>query len=286
MSKHTLEQVLEALINKEEDRASELLHQFFVSKGKSIYEELSQLDQQLEEDELEEGLGGVPGQDFEDEIIADETELDDERLFSEADDEPEDPMAADEPTEPEATADLAMGDEEGAEAGAEPEMGGEGAEGGEAEEAIQKADDAIEELRAIFAELMGGDAGADAGAEELPAGDEAGAEETEESFKAFGESAKLSAVAPAQMGDDGDKSAKSPVSSGPKVSDQGAKPVKTNTGTVKAGTEGGLAKPSASAINTGNVNVPGNKKAPAYKSVAVPKNSDSASNKTSPVAKG
>ena len=283
MSKHTLEQVLEALINKEEDRASELLHQFFVSKGKSIYEELSQLDQQLEEDELEEGLGGAPGQDFEDEIISDETELDDERLFSEADDEPEDPMAADEPTEPEATADLAMGDEEGAEAGAEPEMGAEGGEG-EAEEAIQKADDAIEELRAIFAELMGGDAGAEAGAEELPA--DAGAEETEESFKAFGESAKLSAVAPAQMGDDGDKSAKSPVSSGPKVSDQGAKPVKTNSGTVKAGTEGGLAKPSATAINSGNVNVPGNKKAPAYKSVAVPKNSDGASNKTSPVAKG
>ena len=288
MSKHTLEQVLEALINKEEDRASELLHQFFVSKGKSIYEELSQLDQQLEEDELEEGLGGVPGQDFEDEIIADETELDDERLFSEADDEPEDPMAADEPTEPEATADLAMGDEEAGELGADADMGGEGGEQGEAEEAIQKADDAIEELRAIFAELMGGEgaeAGSDAGAEELPAGDEAGAEETEESYKAFGESAKLSAVAPAQMGDDGDKSAKSPVSSGPKVSDQGAKPVKTNTGTVKAGTEGGLAKPSASAINTGNVNVPGNKKAPAYKNVAVPKNSDTAGNKTSPVAK-
>lgn len=279
MSKHTLEQVLEALINKEDDRASELLHQFFVAKGKSIYEELSELDNQLEEDELEEGFGAAPSEDFEDEIIADETELDDESLFAEADDEePEDAMAADEPTEPEATADLAMGGEEEP-AGDELGMGGEeGGEGGEAEEVLQKADDAIEELKAIFAELMGKPAGDDAG---IP-----GAEETEESYAAFGESAKLSAVAPAQMGDDGDKSAKSPVSSGPKVSDQGAKPVKTNTGTVKAGTEGGLAKPSATAINTGNVNVPGNKKAPAYKNVAVPKNSDSASNKTSPVAKG
>jgi hypothetical protein len=279
MSKHTLEQVLEALINKEDDRASELLHQFFVAKGKSIYEELSELDNQLEEDELEEGFGAAPSQDFEDEIIADETELDDESLFAEADDEePEDAMAADEPTEPEATADLAMGGEEEP-AGDELGMGGEeGGEGGEAEEVLQKADDAIEELKAIFAELMGKPAGDAAG---MP-----GAEETEESYAAFGESAKLSAVAPAQMGDDGDKSAKSPVSSGPKVSDQGAKPVKTNTGTVKAGTEGGLAKPSATAINTGNVNVPGNKKAPAYKNVAVPKNSDSASNKTSPVAKG
>ena len=61
MSKHTLEQVLEALINKEDDRASDLLHQFFVQKGKSIYEELSSFDEQLEEDEeadLEEGIGG------------------------------------------------------------------------------------------------------------------------------------------------------------------------------------------------------------------------------------
>lgn len=260
MSKHTLEQVLEALINKEEDRASELLHQFFVSKGKSIYEELSSLDQQLEEEELDEDFGTSPEQDFEDEIIADETELEDESLFAEADDEPEDPMAADEPTEPEATADLAMDDEEG----------GEGAED-EAEEALQKVEDALADLKAAFAEIMGG---------EMPAGEE----ETEEAFDPLGESASLTAVSAPTHGDNG-KNTKSPVSSGPKVSDNGAKPVKVNSGTVSAGTEGGLAKPSATAINSGNVNVPGNKKAPALKSVATPKNSDSASNKTSPVAK-
>ncbi len=271
MSKHTLEQVLEALINKEEDRASELLHQFFVSKGKSIYEELSSLDQQLEEEELDEDFGTSPEQDFEDEIIADETELEDESLFAEADDEPEDPMAADEPTEPEATADLAMGDEEGAEAPEAGEEGGEGAEG-EAEEALEKVEDALADLKAAFAEIMGG---------EMPAGEE---EETEEAFDPLGESASLTAVSAPTHGDNG-QNTKSPVSSGPKVSDNGAKPVKVNSGTVGAGTEGGLAKPSATAINSGNVNVPGNKKAPALKSVATPKNSDSASNKTSPVAK-
>lgn len=282
MSKHTLEQVLEALLNKEEDRASELLHQFFVSKGKSIYEELSQLDQQLEEEELEEEdldetIGGSPAQDFEDEIIADETELEDESLFAEADDEPEDPMAADEPTEPEATADLTMGDE----ADAEEPAGAEGGEG-EAEEALEKVEDALAELKAAFAEIMGEPAPEEGAPEE--AGIE-GEEETEEAFDPLGESAKLTPVPAAQMGDDGDKSAKSPVSSGPRVSDNGAKPVKVNSGTVSAGTEGGLAKPSATTINTGNVNVPGNKKAPALKGVATPKNSDSASNKTSPVAK-
>jgi hypothetical protein len=281
MSKHTLEQVLEALINKEEDRASELLHQFFVAKGKSIYEELSQLDQQLEEDELEEGFGAAPAADFEEEVIADEAELDDERLFSEADEEEaEDPMASDEPaepTEPEATLDLAAGGEEEEEGGLDAD---DMPADGDNEELKAQADEAIDELRDIFAKILGNSTG-----EDMPA-DDAAQKETEESYLAMGESAKLTAVAPAQMGDDGDKSAKSPVSSGPKVSDQGAKPVRTNSGTVSAGTEGGLAKPSATAINSGNVNVPGNKKAPAYKNVAVPKNSDGASNKTSPVAKG
>jgi len=273
MSKHTLEQVLEALINKEDDRASELLHQFFVQKGKSIYEELSELDNQLEEDEeIEEGFG--PAQDFEEEIISDADELEDESLFAEADDEePEDPMAAslpaDEPTEPEATADLAMGDEAGAEA---PE--------GDVADLKMQADDTLDELRDLFAKItdqMGGDAGAD-----MPA--PTGEEETEESYDPLGESASLTAVPAPTHGDNG-QNTKSPVSNGPKVGANGAKAVKVNSGNVSGGTEGGLAKPSATAINVGNVNVPGNKKAPAYKNVSAPKNSDSASNKTSPVAK-
>lgn len=280
MSKHTLEQVLEALINKEDDRASELLHQFFVQKGKSIYEELSELDSQLEEEEeIEEGLGA--SEDFEEEIIDDADELRDESLFAEADDEPEDPMAADlpadEPTEPEATADLAMGDEAGEEA---PE--------GEAADLKMQADDALDELRDLFAkitdQLGGGEAPADG--EEAPADAPAfgGEEETEESYDPLGESASLTAVPAPTHGDDG-QNTKSPVSSGPKVGANGAKAVKVNSGNTSGGTEGGLAKPTAAAINVGNVNVPGNKKAPAYKNVAAPKNSDSASNKTSPVAK-
>ena len=277
MSKHTLEQVLEALINKEDDRASELLHQFFVQKGKSIYEELSELDSQLEEDEeIEEGFGAT--QDFEEEIIDDATELEDESLFAEADDEePEDPMAADlpadEPTEPEATADLAMGDEAGAEA---PE--------GEAGDLKMQADDALDELRDLFTKItdqLGGDhTEPDADNMVAPAGEE----ETEESYDPLGESASLTAVPAPTHGDDG-QNTKSPVSSGPKVGANGAKAIKVNSGNVSGGTEGGLAKPSATAINVGNVNVPGNKKAPAYKNVSAPKNSDSASNKTSPVAK-
>ena len=271
MSKHTLEQVLEALINKEDDRASDLLHQFFVQKGKSIYEELSSFDEQLEEDEeadLEEGIGGQPAHDFEEEIIADETDLEDERLFSEADEEgEEDPMSAEEPTEPEATADLAMGDEMPAE---EP-----AAEG----DLLQKADDAIDELKAIFAEIMGTQGG-DMPADE-PAMDDMPAEEpTEESFRAFGEGVMPKAVPAPTHGDNG-QNTKSPVSSGSKISANGASAVKVNSGN----TAGGKAE-SAKEDDAGNVNKVGNAKAPALKGVAVPKmNSDTAANKTSPVAK-
>lgn len=276
MSKHTLEQVLEALINKEDDRASELLHQFFVQKGKSIYEELSSFDEQLEEaedEDLEEGIGGQPAGDFEEEIIADEADLEDEKLFSEADEEGEDPMSAEEPTEPEATADLAIGDEMPAE---EP-----AAEG----DLLQKADDAIDELKAIFAEIMGtqgGDAGEEMPAEEPAMDADMPAEEepTEESFRAFGEGVMPKPVSAPTPGDNG-QNTKSPVSSGSKISANGASAVKVNSGN----TAGGKTE-SAKEDDAGNVNKVGNAKAPAPKTVAVPKmNSDTAANKTSPVAK-
>lgn len=263
MSKHTLEQVLEALINKEEDRASELLHQYFVNKGKSIYEELSQFDEQAEED-LEETIGGSAEEDFQDEIIADEAELEDERLFSEAEDE-EDPMSMDEPAEDEATMDLAMGDEEAGEPAAEMPAGDEGTEE-EAEEAMQKVDDALADLKAIFADLMG---------EEKPEGEEP----AEESYDALGESADLVAVAAPTHGDNG-QNTKSPVSTGSKISANGAKAVDFTGEADK-----GMADPAVKQDDMGNVNKPGNKKAPAPKAVSTPKTADAASNKISPVAK-
>jgi hypothetical protein len=268
MSKHTLEQVLEALINKEEDRASELLHQYFVNKGKSIYEELSQFDE-ASEDDLEETVGGSAEEDFQDEIIADEMELEDESLFSEAEGD-EDPMSADEPQEDEATMDLAMGDEETEEPAGEMPADEEGAEE-EAEEAMQKVDDALADLKAIFADLMG---------EEKPAGEEP----TEESYDALGEAiVPLPAQPPHNAGPevvDPKTNSKSPVSTGSKISANGAKAVDFTGEADK-----GMANPAVKQDDMGNVNKPGNKKAPAPKAVSTPKTADAASNKTSPVAK-
>ena len=267
MSKHTLEQVLEALINKEDDRASDLLHQYFVQKGKSIYEELSQFDEAAEEEldeeveeELEEGFGDSASHDFEDEVIANEEDLEDESLFGEA--EGDDPMAADEPTDDEATADLAMGGE-GAPAGAEG-----------AAEKLDVATDALEELKAFFAELTG-DEPAMGGDEPAMGGDEP----TEEGYRAFGEATTLKAVSKPTPGDNG-ANIKSPIATSKRIDGNGAKAVNF-TGEAGAG----QATPSSKTDDMGNVNKVGNAKAPAPKGVSVPKNSDAASNKTSPVAK-
>lgn len=280
MSKHTLEQVLEALINKEDDRASDLLHQYFVQKGKSIYEELSQFDEAAEEEldeeveeELEEGFGDSASHDFEDEVIANEEDLEDESLFGEAEGDNEDPMAADEPTDDEATADLAMGDD--ADGGESAPAGAEGAA-----EKLDVATDALEELKAFFAELtgdtpaMGGDESA---MDDAPA--MGGDEPTEEGYRAFGEATTLKAVSKPTPGDNG-ANTKSPTATGKRIDSNGAKAVNF-TGEAGAG----QSTPSSKTDDMGNVNKVGNAKAPAQKSVSVPKNSDAASNKTSPVAK-
>ena len=277
MSKHTLEQVLEALINKEDDRASDLLHQYFVQKGKSIYEELSQFDEAAEEEldeeveeELEEGFGDSASHDFEDEVIANEEDLEDESLFGEA--EGDDPMAADEPTDDEATADLAMGDAEGGE-GAPADAAG-------AAEKLDVATDALEELKAFFAELTGDEPAM--GGDEPAMGDApamGGDEPTEEGYRAFGEATTLKAVSKPTPGDNG-ANTKSPTATGKRIDSNGAKAVNF-TGEAGAG----QATPSSKTDDMGNVNKVGNAKAPAPKGVSVPKNSDAASNKTSPVAK-
>jgi hypothetical protein len=271
MSKHTLEQVLEALINKEDDRANELLHQFFVAKGKQIYEELSSFDdivEESEDEELDEAIGGSQAEDFEDEIVATEEDLENEKLFSE--DEEMDDMAAEEPGEEEATMDLAMGDDMEADMGDDMEAG-DGAEAG-AEEAMAKVEDALAELKAAFAEIMG-----DEGADDMEV---AGDEEVEEEFDALGEATMPKPVAAPAGGDDGVQT-KSPVSKGPKVSDQGADAIKIHDGNTAGGK---VAAPKQD--DAGNVNKVGNAKAPAPKAVSKPAGGDNGVQKTSPVAKG
>ena len=63
MSQKTLEKVLEHLLNHEQDAAGELLHNYFVEKGRGIYESMM--------DDDHHHMGGNAGEGMVDEISTD-----------------------------------------------------------------------------------------------------------------------------------------------------------------------------------------------------------------------
>ena len=83
MSKQILEQVLEHILNKEEGKASDLLHTYFVEKGRSIYESLIQSDELAEEDVFETEITDDAQGDFADDIETAQEEIETEEMFSE-----------------------------------------------------------------------------------------------------------------------------------------------------------------------------------------------------------
>ena len=195
MSNHkdSLVKVLEYLVNEEREKASDLLHDIFVEKAKNHWSALSESDESVEEDiqeedldetynvseeEVEEAIDSYDAEeDFLDDIESAEDEIDAEEVFGE--DEDEEDMDADD-----AEMDMAMDmDDEGEE------------EAPEAEEAMANVEDAIAELRAAFADMMG-----DEPAEEEPEMEEeiafeaADDEELEEEFDGLEEGVELSKV--------------------------------------------------------------------------------------------
>jgi hypothetical protein len=200
MSNHkdSLVKVLEYLVNEEREKASDLLHDIFVEKAKNHWSALSESDESVEDDIQEEDLDetydaeddieeAVDAYDAEEDFLSDiessEDEIDQEEVFGEGDDDMD--MDADD-----AEMDLAM----------DMEDEGEEAEEGEAEEAMANVEDAIAELRAAFADLMGDD----------EAEEEAEDEAEEDTVEGLGEGAELSAVN-ATMANGEDSNAKSPV---------------------------------------------------------------------------
>lgn len=187
-TKEKLEQVLEMLVNEENDKAGELLHDVFVEKAKNIYAELVESDESVEEDVTEE-VGGDPEQDLADDISADQEEIEAEEMFSEEDMDDE-----------EAAKDLEASMDAGDEAEAE------GAE--EVKDAMMNVDDAMAELKSAFAAMTGDDAPAedpadaedemeeskDESAEAVEETEEAKDESLEEDFEDLEEAASLSAV--------------------------------------------------------------------------------------------
>ena len=228
MSEHkeSLVKVLEYIVNDEQDKAADLLHNVFVEKAKSHWSSLQENDEIVEddiaeddldetidldeadddsEDEVEEAIDASDAEeDFLDDIESAEDEIDQEEI-----------MDDDDMEEPEAEMDLAMDMEPEADA---EEMDDEPAD---AEEAMDNVEDAIAELRAAFADMM------DEPAEEPEMDMEP---EMEESVEPMDEGAEMKAVSVSHS--DGSDSGKSPVASDNK-SPNDAKAHPTMTGEEK-----------------------------------------------------
>jgi hypothetical protein len=153
MSKTVLEQALDHLLNKEEDKASALLHDYYVSVGRQVYEDIMTDDDQ--EDQQQEAINSV------DEVDADltqEAEGDEEAGVQDLE------VPAD---------DLEAGMDNGEE-GAEPVS----SDAADVADAMLDVESALAKLKAEFEEMvsgegdqdseMGPEMGAEMGAEEMP----------------------------------------------------------------------------------------------------------------------
>ena len=285
-TREKLEKVLEFIINEENEKASDLLHDVFVEKARGIYEEIATEDEEIEEateEEVEEAKSDDDKEDKEqvDEAdiqdqFADEVEVDSEMIDQEEVAE-EDPMADEMPMDD-------MGDEEGEDP---------------VEDAFMNVEDALDELKAEFAQLMGDEEPADMD-DEAPVDDMSDMVDAEEEdplmmggndeepveeeldYEQVGEGAvnvpdpNMSETGfAAAGGSTGAVGNKSPVAS---KNDMGGTAVKVNDGS-----EGDHGDNAVKEDNAGNVNVPGGKAGKAQSNVADPKNSEEASNKKSPI---
>jgi hypothetical protein len=132
------EAMLEALINDDQDQAKEIFHNIVVSKSREIYEELLAEDfsqdsgnpyGKKDDDEMDEDGEEAPMEDGEEAPM----EGDEEEPEDDAEDEPEDDAEDD--------MDMDMGDEEGE-------------DGGDMEDRVMDLEDALEDLKAEFEQLL------------------------------------------------------------------------------------------------------------------------------------
>jgi len=244
MSEHkeSLVKVLEYIVNDEQDKAADLLHNVFVEKAKNHWSSLQENDEIVEDDiaeddldetidldeaddddneeEVEEAIDASDAEeDFLDDIETAEEEIDQEEIMDDED------MEGDE-----AEMELAMDMEPEADGGDEP---------ADAEEAMDNVEDAIAELRAAFSDMMG---------DEEPSDDD---DMEMESVEAMEEGAKLSAVSVSHS-DSSDKG--SPVAKG--AGNAHAKPHPTDTSE-----EAGASAPAVKSMNVAGPQEAGSPKA-------------------------
>ena len=141
MADKTLEQMLEHLVNDEQDKAEDLVHEYVVAKSREIYESLIEEEMEDDEDEEEEvDEASEKEEDDEDEKVDEEFE----DIAIEGDDEM-DMMGGDPTDDLEGELDADMDDE------------GDDMEDKEPEELFQDLDAIVDELQAKFDAMQGGE---------------------------------------------------------------------------------------------------------------------------------
>jgi hypothetical protein len=237
------EAMLDALINEDQETAKEIFHNIVVAKSREIYEELLSEDFDLNEKSEEEEEESM------DEASEEEEEESVEEAFGEEEEEEEEESDDDE------------GDSDEA-----PSFDSEQPEG-DLEDRVLDIEDALNDLRAEFDQLMADEqdepehddmfGNDDMGGMDDMGGDEFGPEEPVDELAAMLE--YVNAVAKPKHGDNG-QNTKS-LFNKPKYNDMGGTAPKFGGEAKGEGTKGGLLNPATKEENFGNINVPGAKAA-------------------------
>jgi hypothetical protein len=225
------EAMLEALINEDQESAKEIFHNIVVSKSREIYEELLAEDFTSED---ENATSGQAGEEPMGEMFGDDAEDDSEEPADDAEDDSEEGDDEEGEENP-------FGDEEGSDSDMDD---------AEQTDRILDLEDALEELKAEFEQLMGGDD--DMGSDDMGGMDAMGDEEELEG-QLFEYVNKVSVP----KGGDNGVNTKSLIDN--MKNDMGGtnKNIAQSFSTEKGGTQGGLLKPTTSVEDFGNVNKPG-----------------------------
>jgi len=252
--RNQFEAMLEALINEDQETAKEIFHNIVVAKSREIYEELLSEDFDLEETSKDED---EDKDDRSDEAFgADDSEEEpaDDSEEEPADDSEDDDVGGD--ATDDMIGDVTDGEEEGSDLSDEEQT-----------DRIMDLEDALEELKAEFEQLMAGEEGepemdgADMGMDAEPAMDggmdggmgDMGMEKPVDELQRFME--YVDKVALPKHGDNG-ANTRSAVAGKNDMGGTTANIAKSFS-TEKGGTQGGLAAPNAKVDDAGNINKPG-----------------------------
>jgi len=232
------EAMLEALINEDQETAKEIFHNIVVAKSREIYESL--LDSEDEEKKEE----SIDGENEYEESADEEDDTGTDDAADDSEDDGEDDVGGD------ATDDMIgdLGDEEDGE---------EGEEGGDMEDRVMDLEDALDELKAEFEQLMAGEEGEehDMGGDEFGAEPEMGGDEFGGADELDNMMEYVNKISPPKHGDNG-VNTRSAVAGKNDMGGTTANIAKSFS-TEKGGTQGGLLKPTTSIQDGGNINKPG-----------------------------